>query len=139
SLHLAFSPDGTRLATTEWAIPGGATPVTLWDVDTGKHLSQYPGHRDRAADLLFAADGRSLAIATGPTIRRWFLEGKSESPPLAGHKDEAWAVAFAPDGELLASGSDDDDPETIKLWDPKSGQLIRGWSGGPGTTASLAF
>ena len=23
SLHLAFSPDGTRVATTEWAIPGG--------------------------------------------------------------------------------------------------------------------
>ena len=36
NLHLAFSPDGTRLATTEWAIPGGATPVTIWDVDTGK-------------------------------------------------------------------------------------------------------
>ena len=139
SLHLAFSPDGTRLATTEWAIPGGATPVTIWDVDTGKRLGQYPGHRDRAADLLFAADGRSLVIAAGPTIRCWFLEAESEPPPLAGHKDEAWAVAFAPDGELLASGSDDDEPETIKLWDPKSGRLIRGWYGGPGTTASLAF
>ena len=139
NLRFAFSPDGTRLATTEWAIPGGATPVTIWDVETGKRLGQYPGHRDRAADLLFAADGRSLVIAAGPTIRRWFLEGESEPPPLAGHKDEAWAVAFAPDGKLLASGSDDDDPETIKLWDPKTGRLIRGWNGGPGTTASLAF
>ncbi len=139
SLHLTFSPDGTRLATTEWAIPGGATPVTIWDVDTGKRLAQYPGHRDPAADLLFAADGRSLAIAAGPTIRRWFLEGGSEHPRLAGHNDEAWAVAFAPDGNLLASGSDDDDSETIKLWDPKSGRLIRGWHGGHGTTAALAF
>jgi eukaryotic-like serine/threonine-protein kinase len=139
SLHLAFSPDGSKLATTDWAVPGGATPVTIWDVDTGKRLGQYPGHRDRAADLLFAADGRSLAIAAGPTIRCWFLKGKSEPAALAGHKDEAWAVAFAPDGELLASGSDDDDPETIKLWDPKTGRLIRGWFGGPGTTASLAF
>ncbi len=59
SLHLAFSPDGSRVATTEWAIPGGATPVTIWDVETGEHLGQYPGHRDRAHDLLFAADGRS--------------------------------------------------------------------------------
>ena len=139
SLHLTFSPDGTRLATTEWAIPGGATPVTIWDVDTGKRLAQYPGHRDPAADLLFAADGRSLAIAAGPTIRRWFLEGGAEHPKLAGHTDEAWALALAPDGELLASGSDDDDSETIKLWDPKSGGLIRGWHGGQGTTASLAF
>jgi eukaryotic-like serine/threonine-protein kinase len=139
NLHLAFSPDGNRLATTEWAIPGGATPVTIWDVDTGKRLGQYPGHRDPAAALLFAADGRSLVIAAGPTIRRWFPEGEPEHPALAGHKDEAWTVAFAPDGELLASGSDDDEPETIKLWDPKSGRLIRGWYGGPGTTASVAF
>jgi eukaryotic-like serine/threonine-protein kinase len=139
SLHLASSPDGTKLATTEWAIPGAATPMTVWDVETGKSLGQYPGHRDRAASLLFTADGRSLAIAAGPTIRRWFLDGDSEPPPLAGHKDKAWTVAFAPDGELLASGSDDDDPESIKLWDPKTGRLIRGWFGGRGTTAALAF
>ena len=139
NLHFAFSPDGTRLATSEWAVPGGARPVTIWDVDTGKRLGEYPGHRDRAADLLFAADGRSLAIAAGPTIRYWFLDGKSEPSLFAGHSDEAWVVAFAPDGELLASGSDDDDPETIKLWDPKSGRLTLGWCGGPGTTASLAF
>ena len=139
SLHLGFSPDGTRLATTEWAVPGGATPVTIWDVATGKRLGEYPGHRDRASDLVFAADGHSLAIAAGPTIRCWLLDAEAEPPPLAGHKDEAWAVAFAPNGELLASGSDDDDPQTIKLWDPKSGGLIRGWHGGHGTTASLAF
>jgi eukaryotic-like serine/threonine-protein kinase len=138
-LRLAFSPDGTRLATTEWAIPGGATPVTIWDVETGKSMGQYPGYRDSAADLLFAADGRSLMIAVGPTIRRWFLDVQSESPTFAGHKDEAWAVAFAPDGKMLASGSDDDEPETIKLWNPKDGRRILGWNGGPGTTASLAF
>jgi WD40 repeat protein len=42
-------------------------------------------------------------------------------------------------GKVLASGSDDDDPDSIKLWDPKSGRLIHHWNGGPGTTASLAF
>jgi WD40 repeat protein/serine/threonine protein kinase len=138
-VRLAFSPDGSRIATGEWGIPGGATPVSIWNVNTGERLAEYPGHRDWPADLLFAADGRSLVIAAGPTIRRWFLAGDSEPIRLAGHKDEAWSVAFAPDGGLLASGSDDDDPETIKLWDPASGKLIRAWYGGPGTTAALAF
>jgi hypothetical protein len=27
-------------------------------------------------------------------------------------------------GKVLVSGSDDDDPDSIKLWDPKSGRLI---------------
>ena len=120
--RFAFSPDGTRLATSEWAVQGGATPLTVWDVGTGKRLEEYPGHRDRAADLLFAADGRSVAIAAGPTIRCWFLDGKPEPPPLAGHTEAAWAVAFKPDGSLVASGSGDDDHESIKLWDPNDRQ-----------------
>src|SRR5262249_10571500 len=45
-----------------------------------------------------------------------------------------------PDGSILASGSDDsDERQTIKLWDVASGQLLRGWSGGSGTVAALAF
>ena len=98
SLRFAFSPDGSRLATTEWAVPGGATPVTTWDVSTGKRLGQYPGQRDRAAQLLFASDSRSLFVAAGPAIHRWFLERESEPPPFGGHTDEAWSVAFSADG-----------------------------------------
>ena len=138
-LVTAFSPDGTRLATTEWAVPGGSTPVTIWEVDMGKWLAQYPGHRDRAADLQFAADGRSLLIAAGPTIRRWWLDAQFDPATPAGHTDEAWAVAFSPGGDLLASGSDDDDSHTIKLWNSRTGALVRGWYGGSGTTAALEF
>jgi eukaryotic-like serine/threonine-protein kinase len=138
-LCLAFSPDASKVATTVWGIPGGPTPVTIWDVQTGKRLQEYPGHRDRAAELMFAADGRSLLIAAGPTIRRWFPDGKSAKPPLLGHRGQARAVAFAPHGELLASAGNDDNLEIIKLWDPDSGRLIRSWRGGTGTTAALAF
>jgi WD40 repeat protein len=138
-IHFAFSTDGELLAATERSSSGGAAPVSVWDVETGKCLKQYPGHRDRDAELLFTADGHSLVVASGPTIRSWALGEDSEPTKLAGHSDEAWALAFAPYGELLASGSDDDDPETIKLWDSINGRLVRGWNAGVGTTAGLAF
>ena len=79
-------------------------------------------------------------ITAGPTIRRWLLEGAELEPPAAGHDDEAWAVAFSLDSRLLASGSDDTgNPETIRIWDPRSGQKRLGWYAGVGTTAALAF
>ncbi|QEH31644.1 Serine/threonine-protein kinase PknB [Aquisphaera giovannonii] len=139
-LSLAFSPDGSKLAVSEWAVPGGATPVTVWEVATGRRIAEYPGRRDRATRLLFAADGRSLLIASGPTLRRWRLDREAEPPSPSGHLDEAWALAFRPDGGVLATGGDDtDEPSTVKLWDPATGRLVRQWSGGPGTVASLAF
>ncbi len=137
-LHLAFSPDGARLATSEWALPGGATPLTLWDVASGKPLCVYPGRRQGVSDLLFSSDGTSVLIAAGPTIARWFPNRAPRSIRLGSHDDEAWSVAFSAEGGFLATGSDDDDRESIRLWDPVTGARLRGWHAGIGTTAAIA-
>ena len=90
--------------------------------------------------MVFTPDGRSLIVTLDRAPRIWHLDPDPEPPPPQGHKDEAWSVAFAADGKALATGSDDtDDPQTVKLWDPSSGRLIRGWHGGDGTVAALAF
>jgi WD40 repeat protein/serine/threonine protein kinase len=137
---LAFSPGGSKLATSVWAVPGGSTRVAIWDVATGRRQAEYPGRPDRVSNLAFAPDGRSVFIVSGATLRRWRLEPEPEPASPSGHADEAWTVAFSHDGRLLASGGDDtDEPMTIKLWDPATGRLTRQWSGGRGTVASLAF
>ncbi|AGA28355.1 protein kinase domain-containing protein [Singulisphaera acidiphila] len=137
---LAFAPDGMKLATSVWAVPGGSTRVTIWDVATGRRQAEYPGRQDRVSNLAFAPDGRSVLIVSGAILRRWCLEPEPEPASPSGHADEAWSVAFSHDGRLLASGADDtDDSNTIKLWDPATGRLTRQWSGGRGTVASLAF
>jgi WD40 repeat protein len=46
------------------------------------------------------------------------------------------SVAFAPDGKTLASGCKD---RTIKLWDARTGKLLRTLTGHTGRVESLAF
>lgn len=53
-----------------------------------------------------------------------------------GHSAEVRTVAFSPDGRVLASGSAD---ATIKLWEPRTGRLIRTLRGPRGTVASVEF
>lgn len=141
---VAFSPDGSRLATARWGrkVEGQPSPVSLWDTASGKRLAIFPGRAEGEDGLTFTPDGRSLLISSRSGVRLWRLpggDGVVERQP-AGHQDEAWSVAFSPDGRIVATGSDDDKPDaTIKLWDTATRRLIRGWKGGQGTVASLAF
>ena len=101
-------------------------------------MATYP--RAPGGTALFTQDGRSLIIHGGEAVVRWNLSQAPEPEQPAGHADEAWSVAFSSDGKTLASGSDDDDTQTIKLWDVAMGRAVGGWHAGRGgTVAALAF
>jgi WD40 repeat protein/serine/threonine protein kinase len=141
-VDLNFSADGTRLVTSSWGGPSWYQPLVVWDVKSGLRLAALPyrSHDRGLYGPVFAPDGRSIIAVAGRAPRIWHFDPVPDPPSPAGHKDEAWAAAYSPDGKILATGSDDtDEPQTIKLWDPATGQLIRGWYGGVGTVASLAF
>ena len=114
--------------------------MAVWDVASGRRLGSFPSPDQVVADLVFTGSSRALIASGHRSPRIWHFDPFPEPPLPAGHKDEAWAVTYSPDGKILATGSDDTDERlTIKLWDPATGQLLRGWSGGVGTVASLAF
>ena len=143
-VSLTFSPDGSRLATAAFGngVNGGPGPVVVWETVSGKRLATFPGRPEQVGKLEFTPDGRSLLIASRSGVRLWkcFSQPGETDPQPAGHKDEAWSLAFSSDGRMLASGSDDTEPDpTIKLWDPSDGRLLSAWQAGEGTTASLAF
>jgi WD40 repeat protein len=135
-----FSPDGGRIATGSLSSTGGRQPVAVWDCASGRCLGLLPYANGTAQLLSFTGTSRSLILSGNRSPLIWHFDPTPDSPSPAGHKDEAWAVAYSPDGKILATGSDDtDEPQTIKLWDPATGMLIRGWNAGVGTVASLAF
>jgi WD40 repeat protein len=143
-VSLTFSPDGTRLATAACGsgADGRPGPVVVWETSSGRKVATFPGLPEQVGKLEFTPDGRSLLIASRSGVRLWKCPSRSgeTDPQPAGHKDEAWSLAFTPDGRVLASGSDDTEPDpTIKLWDPADGRLQKAWAGGEGTAASLAF
>jgi len=86
----------------------------LWDVNTGKELRRFVGHRNGIADIAVSRDGRLLATAAGwneeGSLRIWEIEtGKELARWRAG---SLCTVAFSPDGRYVLTGGN-----YLRLWD----------------------
>ncbi len=147
AFHLAWSPDGRFLATSD----GSPEKITIRDARTGSALFTLPvphpeenfahrrawGHR-----LAFSSDSRWLAAASGShdgnsgDITLWDLSHRREITTLRRHAGEINALAFSPDGQRLASGSSD---KTVKIWDLATGRVLLTLRGHTEVVLSVAF
>jgi WD40 repeat protein len=127
---LAYSPDGTRLAS---ASKDGT--VRVWDVGNGRELAVYRGHEGakvveedkskkppveavnefRAPGVSFSADGKRVASAGATEIHIWEADTAKPVKVLKGHAKDVLCVAFAPkSADLLLSGGAD---KKFMMWD----------------------
>ncbi len=141
SIDATLSRDGRRFAYSTRGNPGGQSPIRVVEVATGKELATYPGRPLRYCGIEFHPDGRSLVIASGNAMKRWYFDRTGrDAEPRAGHTSEAWAAAFSPDGVYLATGSDNvGERRTVRIWDHAQARMRWDWNGGPGTIAALAY
>lgn len=87
--------------------------LALCEVATGR-IRRLSGHSDRASQLAFSPDGRTLASGSvDGSIRCWDVPGARLVAVLPGHLEETSAVAFSPDGRTLASANLGME---VKLW-----------------------
>ena len=129
---VAFSPDGTLLATGE-----ARGEVRVWDVATGKPLLVLPGHTAWVRSVAFSPDGTLLASASEDrTIRFWDTPSGHCVNLLRGHDDRVRAISWSPDGATLASSSDD---RTIRLWDTQTGECRHTLTGHRHRIYTIAF
>lgn len=86
---------------------------------------------DDAHTLCLSLDGRKLVLATAdPTLSLFDTSTGEQRMTLSGHSQPVHALAFSPDGlSIPLSGSHD---EKLKLWDAKSGHLVRTLKGHTG-------
>jgi WD40 repeat protein len=129
---IAFSPDGTRLATAS-----ADSTAKVWDATTGKELLTLTGHTDRVYGIAFSPDGTRLATASwDKTAKVWDATTGKELLTLTGHTDRVFGIAFSPDGTRLATASWD---KTAKVWDATTGKELLTLTGHTDRVYGIAF
>jgi WD40 repeat protein len=109
-LSVAFSPDGTRMAS-------GSRDgrLMLWDVASRRRLRSLTTHEGSIVwTVAFSPDGTRLASGgNDQAIRLWDGRTLEAESILRGHGSEVWSVLWLPDGKQLASAGKD---QTVRFW-----------------------
>jgi WD40 repeat protein len=119
---LAFSPDGTLLATGDYH-----QAVRLWDVATGRPSGRPLIHPEVILSVAFSPDGKTLAAGTAddrsgqPQARLWDVAtGQPRGSPLR-HTSRVYHVTFSPDGRTLLTA---DQGGRLRRWNVATGALL---------------
>jgi WD40 repeat protein len=129
--EIAFSPDGTHLATTSQDCT-----AKIWDAETGAVLSTL-SHNEMVFGIAFNADGTRLATTTmDGEFTVWEAATGQQLFTCPGHSNVVTAIAFSPDGTRLATASYD---KMVKVWNADAcGEALQTFAHGVGVN-DVAF
>src|SRR5262249_27168448 len=130
---VAFSPDGTRVASAAWD-----GTVRIWDATTQRQTGLLRHDERIVGSVAFSPDGNHLASVVPGRVYLWDPAGgkpghvrQASTEPYG----EARAV-FNPKGSLLALAAADASPQ---VWDASSGEAVAAWGVRRGNSYDVAF
>lgn len=128
-----FTADGQRIVTTG---PGFAK---VWSAANGQLLKALEARNDGLTFLAFSPDGTRAVATGGRSTKMMNLEAGVPDFSLASELPTT-SAAFSPDGSRvltvgrgLSSG-----PNTLSMWDAKSGKLLHFWKSQDQTRESVS-
>lgn len=117
---LAWSADGTRLASGSWG--RGSEQLFIWDSQSWKRVAVIDDPNECVYGVAWSADGRVLVSAGDDGMLRWWNPQNGQCIlSRQGHHGAVQSLRASPDGRLLASGGDDG---AIQIWGLASGENI---------------
>ncbi len=130
AVPVAFSPDGTFLATGE---PDG---VQLWNIATDQPVGGPFAVPGGLIAVAFSPDGKTLAAAGPGGVQLWNIATDQPTGKPVTAPGGATSVAFSPDGDMLAAGGRDG----TQLWNVATNQPTgKPLNGETGPVTSVAF
>ncbi|HEY9616792.1 MAG TPA: WD40 repeat domain-containing protein, partial [Microcoleaceae cyanobacterium] len=131
-VSLAFSPDGSILATSDnqgW--------LYLWQVSTGQQLLAIHAHQDWIFSIAFHPLENLLVTGSlDCSIKFWNVTTGHCLRVVQVHSGGVATVAFSPDGQFLASGSSD---RTVTLIQAQTGALLQTLTGHTDLIRAIAW
>lgn len=121
-----FSPDGRFIVT---AGGGSDEAVRVWDAATGNAINILNGHSIHgASSVTFSPDGKFILTAgLDATARTWNAMSTEIVHTFLGYTAPMMSAVYSPDGRfvMVASGDRFNLDNNVRIWDLKTGILVR--------------
>jgi len=117
--------------------------MKVWDLDTGKVVTKWTGHRSNVTSVSWSQDGvRIMSGFIDGTVKMWDVESRKIILEINTGLSGIYlrGAIYSPDETMIATGgSDDAEKEFLKIWDAKAGKLIKNLTGHTNDVTCLAW